>query len=80
MFSESTVKKIMSDGLEHDVRRALRGRCDRSAIMLPHVGVSGSTLDAEDGEPAFGDDRDRDAEQRDREHRGQHVGQHLADQ
>src|SRR3954469_558794 len=64
-------------GLEHDVGGAL----ERGATDGDHVaprGRVGLDTGAEDGERAFRDDCHRDAEQRDRQHRREHVGQHLS--
>ena len=66
-------------GLEHDVRRSV----DVLAPDRDHVAPGGRVgLDAraEDAQGALGDDGHRDAEQRDRVHRREHVRQHLAEQ
>ena len=50
-----------------------------AAIMLPHDGLGSGMRQAEDRQSTFEHDDDRDAEQRDREHRRQDVRQHLAE-
>ena len=76
-FRASTVKKMRIDGLEHDVRRLEEVAAVEGDDVAPRRRRR-PHADTEDRERPLGDDRDRDAEQRDREHRRQHVREQLA--